>query len=94
MSCRFFLDDLSFNRKGLGDIRKIRIVVECCCDPDTAGFDTAMTETGLSGIGCVAPVSKSVLQIVEQDFLIGFCREVIMGFAFFDEASGESALGE
>jgi len=94
MSCRSFLDDLSFNRKGLGDIRKIQIVVECCCDPDTAGFDTAMTGTGLSGIGCVAAVSKSVLQIIEQGFLIGFYREVIMGFTFFDEVSGESALGE
>ena len=53
-----------------------------------------MTGTGLSGIGCVAAVSKSVLQIIEQAFLIGFYREVIMGFTFFDEVSGESALGE
>ena len=53
-----------------------------------------MTGTGLSGIGCVAAVSKSVLQIIEQGFLIGFYREVIMGFTFFDEVSGESALGE
>ena len=71
MSCRLFLDDLSFNRTGLGDIRKIRIVVECCRDPDTAGFDMAMIGTGLSGIGYVAAVSKSVLQVIEQGFLTG-----------------------
>jgi len=42
---------------------------------------------------CRSGVEKR-LQIIEQGFLIGFYREVIMGFTFFDEVSGESALGE
>lgn len=90
----FFIYGLSFDDKGLSDVRKVQIGVEFGRSPDFAGFDSAVIRrVVLDEIG-IPPVIKIERYVLKKPGLVVLDGKVVISFAVSDQIFGDLALGQ
>lgn len=89
----FFVCAVAFNDKSLSNVGEVEVAVELVCAPDLADFDPPVIRGCAIDVIGFPTVFEVQLDVLKERGLVALDGEVIMGLAFFDEISGELALG-
>jgi len=75
-------------------MREVQVVIEPCGDPDFAYLDASMIGWIVLGVIWFLSIFEIELEVFEKGGLVGFHREAVMRFSFFDQIAGEVALSQ
>src|SRR5512135_3618989 len=74
---RFFIGEVTFNREGLTDMRKVQIVIELGCGPDLSNLDSSMVRRRILNKIRSFAVLEIERDIVEDSPLVPFDGKMI-----------------
>ena len=90
----FFLNALAFNHKGLSNVWKVKIVVQCAGGPNFPGLDTPVLERGAHHEVRFLSMLEIESHVLQEVGLVAFDGEVVMRLPVLDQIRGELALGQ
>ena len=86
----FFVDDVSFDHKGLADIGEDEVVIQFGCHPNLSRLNTSMLPTRcVHEVGLCGSMLEIQGEVVEQFWLIPFDREGVVCTAVLHQVSSE-----
>lgn len=89
----FLFDTVTFDDKGLSDVRKVQVVIELGGGPDFTRFNASMLGWIKSDVVWFLAVLEKERDVFEDRGLVSFDGEVIVALAVFDDVFGELTLG-
>jgi hypothetical protein len=88
----FLINTVTFDDKGLSDVRKVQVAIELGGGPDFSRFNTSMVRRIKKDVVWFLAILEEECDVLKDRGLVSLDGEVIVTVAVFDDVFGELAL--
>jgi hypothetical protein len=88
----FLINTVTFDDKGLSDVRKVQVVIELGGGPDFSRFNASMVRRIKKDAVWFLAILEEECDVLKDRGLVSLDGEVIVTVAVFDDVFGELAL--